>query len=554
MKKYGIGIVCLALAFALGGCKDDEVWVDPQLEVSEKVLTFDDVKTQTLAIKANGHWTAEAIKDSTEFIVSPSEGFGDGEVAITLSRTKAEAINGYLKITYTDGTDEGLEVAEGIKLKVSKMDMDVTPRSAMYSVSLNCTQQKFRVHAAGKWTATLSGDTTWCQLDRSEGTNEGYVTVSLKVGKKPTNKKTELIITPESEPRVKYAVDLKGQDGKYKYGECVTLNKACKGKGIDIVAVGTFFTEEDLQAGGRFEEACQVFKEFVFILEPYKSYQENFNVYAIPYFHEGNDVNLWGGVKDTVRSPFINLYPIKDVLNDQLKCKGLDEDKLAAIFKYAYENSPVKSEKGTFDEMMVANMLNSDYMFYGKTTEVNHTARNQKHGMAHASVPIFYFKDNREGGMLLMGHELMGHGFAGFCENYYSGSETVSEEGKKHIETSQKELGVFLNVSLTTNTAEMINRAWAEMLKMGYRCVDLVEGSQNMAFGIWRPSTRSVMGSGNLNTSDCYYNPVQREVILRRIYKLAGMEDGYSFQTFLDYDLNNEENIRTDKILEEGLR
>ena len=57
-----------------------------------------------------------------------------------------------------------------------------------------------------------------------------------------------------------------------------------------------------------------------------------------------------------------------------------------------------------------------------------------------------------------------------------------------------------------------------------------------------------------MNTSDCYYNPVQREVILRRIYKLAGMEDGYSFQTFLDYDLNNEENIRTDKILEEGLR
>ena len=58
----------MALAFALGGCKDDEVWVDPQLEVSEKVLTFDDVKTQTLAIKANGHWTAEAIKDSTAFI------------------------------------------------------------------------------------------------------------------------------------------------------------------------------------------------------------------------------------------------------------------------------------------------------------------------------------------------------------------------------------------------------------------------------------------------------------------------------------------------------
>jgi hypothetical protein len=44
-----------------------------------------------------------------------------------------------------------------------------------------------------------------------------------------------------------------------------------------------------------------------------------------------------------------------------------------------------------------------------------------------------------------------------------------------------------------------------------------------------------------------YYNPVQRELILRKIYQLSGLEEEYSLQTFLDYDKNNVTNIRTDE-------
>lgn len=58
------------------------------------------------------------------------------------------------------------------------------------------------------------------------------------------------------------------------------------------------------------------------------------------------------------------------------------------------------------------------------------------------------------------------------------------------------------------------------------------------------------MGYGNIEPAAdevFYYNPVQRELILKQIYKLAGLEEEYSLQTFLDYDQNNETNIQTDQ-------
>ena len=40
--------------------------------------------------------------------------------------------------------------------------------------------------------------------------------------------------------------------------------------------------------------------------------------------------------------------------------------------------------------------------------------------------------------------------------------------------------------------------------------------------------------------SHWYITPVQRELILRNLYKLAGKESEYSFDVFLEYDKRNE--------------
>lgn len=175
MKTNRIIFLLIAFSLSLFGCSDDDtLGKTPELGVGERTLSFDEVTTQTLAIEANGHWTAELIRDTGEFIVTPTEGVGNGEVTITLNRSKAEAIRGYLKVTYTDGKDQGLEVAKSVKLVANKLNTEVLPRSGM--IGGLCKSQEIQVNIPGKWQATLSDD-TWFTLDKSEGEGKDVIHV-----------------------------------------------------------------------------------------------------------------------------------------------------------------------------------------------------------------------------------------------------------------------------------------------------------------------------------------------------------------------------------------
>lgn len=58
---------------------------------------------------------------------------------------------------------------------------------------------------------------------------------------------------------------------------------------------------------------------------------------------------------------------------------------------------------------------------------------------------------------------------------------------------------------------------------------------------IWRATQYSIMVGNQPWVNHWYINPVQRELILRNLYKLAGKEDEYNFDVFLEYDKRNEE-------------
>lgn len=106
-----------------------------------------------------------------------------------------------------------------------------------------------------------------------------------------------------------------------------------------------------------------------------------------------------------------------------------------------------------------------------------------------------------------------------------------------------------LDVEFSNDPDQFVNRAWAELYKMNYRNVQIVEGAQNMAYGIWRAFWISVMGNGDkgsLAGEVFYYNPVQRETFCEPFTSLPDWKTSICLQTFLDYDQNNEENIRTD--------
>lgn len=543
MRNYKIGIWLLALVFAAFGCSDDgNELIAPSLEVGEKVFSFDGTTSHTLAIKANGHWTAKAIKEAAQFIVTPEEGNGDGEVTITLDRSKTEAINGYLKVTYLDGKDQGLEVARGVKLQAGKLDMEVLPKYAAFNLYYN--EQSFTVDIPGKWTASLS-DEKYFTLDRTAGEGKGQIKVSIKEGVDAKGKTAELIVVPEAYPLIKYVAKIDESRG-YEYDKYIVVNKASVGKGIDVVILGDFFKEEDLQEGGKWEQAIHFFIKNMFDLEPYASYRDYFNVYAVPHKSDYELPEVGSGVE--VITPFATYKGSGKYDTDGVRSNGVQ---MAEAYKYAYEHTPVKAEKGTWRNLTVGLVLNTDERKYGVVAWGNNVTQNVNCGLSLTPIPIF-----GGGGTLttMFGHEMLGHGFGGFCENYFSGNDTYPDTEKPKFREHQEKYQTRLDIEMTSNPDEFINKNWAELYKKGYRNVEIIEGAQNMRYGVYRSYWVSVMGNGDKgSTSDevFYYNPVQREIILRSIYKLAGKEDEYSLQTFIDYDLNNETNIRTDKEMEE---
>lgn len=537
MKTHKIGALLLLGALAVFGCKDDdEIMVTPELEVDVKKLSFDEQTTQTLAIEANGHWTARAIKDSAQFIVTPEEGYGNGEVTISLNRSKPGNINGYLKVTYTDGTDEGLQVARGVKLLAGKLDMDINPKAATFNAALSYNEQSFMVDIPGKWTVSLS-DETYYTLDRKSGEGAGRIKVSVKEGVTAKDKTAELIVVPEAYPLMKFVATL-GESREYEYDKYIVVNKASVGKGVDVVILGDFFKPEDLKKGGKWEEAINIFMDYMFAMEPYKSYRDYFNVYAVPHSGEYELPEIGSG--EVVETPFATYKGTDEYTTDGVSSNKLQ---MAEAYKYAYEHTPVKADKGTLKDLTVGLVLNTDKRKYGVVAWSNNVNQYEDCGMSLTPIPIF-------GGDLttMFGHEMLGHGFGGFCENYFSGNGTFPPD--QTFRSHQEKYQTRLDVEFTDNPDQFVNRAWAELYKMGYRNVRIVEGAQNMRYGIWRAFWISVMGNGDKGSTSgevFYYNPVQREIILRTIYKLAGLEDEYSLQTFLDYDQNNEENIRTDQ-------
>lgn len=190
-------------------------------------------------------------------------------------------------------------MAKSVKLVANKLNTEVLPRSGM--IGGLCKSQEIQVNIPGKWQATLSDD-TWFTLDKSEGEGKDVIHVLAKekvsTGRAiDTGEPVELVIFDKDMPRVKYTVTLTRQQSGYEYGKYRTLQRASRGKGINIVLVCTFFLEEDLLPGGRLEQACEIIAQQLFALEPYASHRNFFNLYAVPYPNEYG-VDLFGKQAD----------------------------------------------------------------------------------------------------------------------------------------------------------------------------------------------------------------------------------------------------------------
>lgn len=325
-----------------------------------------------------------------------------------------------------------------------------------------------------------------------------------------------------------------------EYPNCTIVQQATLGTGIDIVLVGEGFAAEDKQPGGRWEAVQDTVQKYMWRYEPFKSFKEYFNVYATATAYNG---------------PSIRKLPTKDnaVTTDLMTIDNAPQptkiNKLP-VFTFAYENTPVKKLKGTPKNMFVMLVLNTDDAYGGWCTTEWWVDRE---GWGACLVPAGLFHNFLYS---YFTHEFMGHGFARCIDEYVYGNNRDVEFPQDQVDSNcdtQRRLGIHWNATLSSNPDDeqhFVNRNWAWMVKNSYRGVGTYEGAWTYGKGAWRATYNSTMvGEGKKENYE-YINPVQRELILHRIYELSGMGDQYKFpETFIEYDERNEQYDRDFQIV-----
>lgn len=283
-----------------------------------------------------------------------------------------------------------------------------------------------------------------------------------------------------------------------------TLQKATRGKGIDIVLVGEAFTDIDIETGF-YRQVMEYAMESFFALEPTKSYREYFNIYMVYAVSRDTHIGKFGSGGNTALKVLLaNTREWFDVYNSAYHI-------IPEYYKVFLQNNRVPSSVG-----VIINGTNGGVTFM--------------QNMGPNCVFAGYYHGYRPSFRETFVHE-SGHGFGLLGDEYvdYTGGWTpgeIPESRKKQLRSEQAD-GWYLNVSLTDAPTQV---SWSHLLgHPNYSYVGIHEGGYYYPKGVWRSEVNSAM-----RDNDMYFNAFCRELIVKRILELSG--EGYTFEKFLAKD------------------
>ena len=292
-------------------------------------------------------------------------------------------------------------------------------------------------------------------------------------------------------------------------GEVVQLQKAKKGRGIDIVLMGDAFSDRQVE-DGTYASTMNKMMEAFFSEEPYTTYRDLFNVYAVTvvsdtegYENPGHSLSCWFGDGTLVGG------------NDS-KC-----------FSYALNAVP----DDRMDNTLIIVAMNSTK--YAGTCYMYHYDAGD-YGIG-SSVAYFPVGSTDEGLARLVHHEAGGHGFAKLTDEYaYQENGSVPQNAKDDL-SYRFQYGWWKNGDFTNDPNSV---KWAHFLadeRYKYDGLGCFEGAFTYWSGAWRPTQNSIMRD---NTGG--FNAPSREAIWYRLHKLAyGESWQYDYEEFVAYDAVN---------------
>ena len=295
-------------------------------------------------------------------------------------------------------------------------------------------------------------------------------------------------------------------DYQYGDGDLITLQTKGGGNGVNIVLMGDCFDAKDI-AEGKYVNAMQDAYKYFFDIEPYVTYKDYFNVYAVV----GMSADSGMGTVNTIREArFGSQYTLNE---------GVSPD-FETVFAGAC-TAPINDDVATTLIILVEN-----------SNEYSGLCYMWGDGSAVALVPMstdpapYDFQG-------VLHHEAGGHGFGKLADEYIYHNAFIQSCGCNccgHVNAinAMKSCGFYTNISLTGSMQEV---PWSHMIydPQYSNVVDVYEGAYMHTRGVFRSEATSCM-----NNNIAYFNAISRESIVKRIMKYAG--EPYSYEAFKALD------------------
>ncbi len=399
--------------------------------------------------------------------------------------------------------------------------------------TLNAAESRTLIlRAPANFSWSIESKPDWVTVTPASGTGKADITVSVQQMARttdqfevnegsftrPTYKKyagrSGEIVFKLDEKDYRCTLDVEQYDADYSDGEVMTLNMATKGPGIDIVFIGDGYDAKDIAKGTFKQNTEDGFKHF-FGIEPYSTYKDYLNVYAVVSKSDDSGIGTVNTVIDTKFGSYFTQNRIKVPAAD--KC-----------FEWA------KRADASMDlckSLVVMLMNTSTYegvtMMYGD-------------GSAIACCPVStdaYPYDFRG----IIQHEAGGHGFGKLGDEYIYHNAYIQTcnclDGCEHPQGDDdtmtsygiyKSKGWYKNLSMTADAKQV---PWAHLIyhKNYSDKVDMYEGGYMHTRGVYRSEATSCM-----NNNIPYYSAISRQAIVERIKAYAG--EAFDFDDFVAKD------------------
>lgn len=407
------------------------------------------------------------------------------------------------RITFADGGP--FEVSTGGKVDYigGEISLVVAPNNyGSYTLNVN----------AGSWLQeTFSGVTGYYTLDENPGAERTATAVYSIRNAQPAvhgdlTYTKSVVITQAA-----YGTAL--TKNYYSNGHKLVLNNATAGyTPLNIVILGDGYKKRDLMQGGKFERSARSAMEAFFSVEPYKSFKDIFNVYAVAYESANEGPRLESASASSHSTYFESYY--KGGGNTYVNCSDNGKSKMKSVV----QNTLGLSGDAYYRTIVIALINTSEAV--GSTDYPSMTTSSSL-GDGYASFAIAMLAANSTGTNGLIRHEAGGHAFGRLGDEYPVSWYTVELVNERHS------VGFYRNVATSQSY-------WSAFTNAGYGSAEVTYDK----YGSYA-TYRSTRESGIMWNNNGQFNAVSRHAIYERIVKQSQGAGSYSWNSFLEWDKKN---------------